>query len=136
MILLERLEFQLFRLCLHVYELHFSVRIQTQKTSRHSFRSITRLERYAKSAFGGFLECVPRNVRFQISRSKSDTETVTSLDRQQQPIARLAIQIPKSRVLAEVAEKNENKRNIRPANRKGEHVFMLYKSDSRRGHKY
>lgn len=80
--------------------------------------------------------CIPRNVRFEINQSKSETETVTSLDRQRQPIARLAIQIPKSRVLAEVAEKNENKRNFRPANRKGEHVFMLYKSDSRRGHKY
>lgn len=135
MILVERLEFQLFRLCLHVYELHFSVRIQTQKTSRHSFRSITWLKRYARSAFGGFRVCIPRNVRFQINRSKSDTQ-VTSLDRQRQPIVRLAIQIPKSRVLAEVAEKNENKRNFRPANRKGEHVFMLYKSDSRRGHKY
>lgn len=45
-----------------------------------------------------------KKVRFEINRSKSDTQ-VTSLDRQRQPIARLAIQIPKSRVLAEVAEK-------------------------------
>lgn len=82
--------------------------------------------------------CIPRNVRFEINQSKSDTETaiMTSLDRQRQPIARLSKSTNQEGGRSGRKERKQTKRNFRQANRKGEHVFMLYKSDSRRGHKY